>query len=103
MAARQIGMVATKKGMLTALNPVLDGSNEVFAELAARIGRAVGELMARAVAAGVIRDDIDPADVIRAVIGMCYMREQPGWQETVIRLVDVFLDGLRRQDGAAKS
>ena len=94
-------MVATKKGMLTALNPVLDGSTEVFAEHQARIGRAVGELMARAVAAGVIRDDIDAADLIRAVIGMCYMPEQPGWQETVIRLVDVFLDGLRRQDGAA--
>ena len=99
----QIGMVATKKAMLTALNPVLDGSNEVFAELQLRIGRAVDELMVRAVAAGVIRDDIDTADVIRAVIGMCYMREQPGWQETVIRLVDVFLDGLRRQNGAAKS
>ena len=28
----QIGMVATKKGMLTALNPVLDGSTEVFAQ-----------------------------------------------------------------------
>ena len=32
---------------------------------------------------------------MRALFGMCYTREQPGWQDTVIQLVDVFLDGLR--------
>jgi hypothetical protein len=26
---------------------------------------------------------------------MCYMRDQPGWQTSVLRLVDVFIDGLR--------
>ncbi|WP_457938329.1 TetR/AcrR family transcriptional regulator [Mesorhizobium sp. 10J20-29] len=91
----QIGMVATKKGMLAALNPVLDGSSDIYACSQARIGQTVGDLMARASAAGVIRDDIAPEDLMRAVIGMCYTREQPGWQDTVIRLVDVFLDGLR--------
>jgi hypothetical protein len=25
---------------------------------------------------------------------MCYMHDQPGWQATVLRLVDVFVDGL---------
>ena len=34
---------------------------------------------------------------MRAVIGMCYTREQPGWQDTVVRLVDVFVDGLRQR------
>ncbi len=91
----QIRMVATKKGMLAALNPVFDGATEVFAAHQERNRRAVADLMARAVAAGAIRDDIEPADVMRAVIGMCYTRDQPGWQDTVIRLVDVFLDGLR--------
>jgi hypothetical protein len=28
---------------------------------------------------------------------MCYMHDQPGWQKSVIRLVDVFVDGLRVQ------
>jgi AcrR family transcriptional regulator len=100
----QIGMVATKKGMLAALNPVLDGSSDIYAYSQARIGQTVGDLMARASAAGVIRDDIAPEDLMRAVIGMCYTREQPGWQDTVIRLVDVFLDGLRtRQPNRAAS
>ena len=36
-------------------------------------------------------------DVLRALIGMCYMHDQPGWQSTVLRLLDVFVDGLRVQ------
>ena len=91
-----IGMVATKKGMLAALAPAAGSSTELYADSAARLTRSVGDLMAAAVAAGEIRDDIAPEDVMRALIGMCYTREQPGWQETVIRLVDVFVDGLRR-------
>lgn len=98
----QIGMVATKKGMLAALNPVIDGSSDIYAYSQEQIGRTVGDLMARASAAGAIRDDIAPEDLMRAVIGMCYTREQAGWQATVVRLVDVFLDGLRLQPAAGK-
>jgi hypothetical protein len=25
---------------------------------------------------------------------MCYMHDKPGWQATVLRLLDVFVDGL---------
>jgi len=31
---------------------------------------------------------------------MCYMHDQPGWQKSVMRLVDVFVDGLRVQTKA---
>ena len=34
-------------------------------------------------------------DLLRALIGMCYLHDQPGWQATVLRLMDVFIDGLR--------
>lgn len=97
-----IGMVATKKGMLAALAPAAGSSTELYAYSAEQLGRSVGGLMAAAVAAGQIRDDIAPEDVMRALIGMCYTRDQRGWQHTVVRLVDVFVDGLRlRSDGAA--
>jgi transcriptional regulator SbtR-like protein len=52
-------------------------------------------LLDRAIAAGEIRDDISPEDLIRTLVGMCYMHDQPGWQTSVLRLVDVFIDGLR--------
>jgi hypothetical protein len=54
-------------------------------------------LLERAVAAGEIRSDIGPDDLIRALVGMCYMHDQPGWQASVLRLLDVFIDGLRVQ------
>ncbi|MFN5714387.1 MAG: TetR/AcrR family transcriptional regulator, partial [Bradyrhizobium sp.] len=57
--------------------------------------KAIGTLLSRAVAAGAIRDDISAEDVLRALIGMCYMHDQPGWQTTALRLLDVFVDGLR--------
>lgn len=90
-----IGMVATKKGMLAALAPAADSSTELYADSFARLTRSVSGLMARAVEAGEIRDDIAPEDVMRALIGMCYTREQPDWQTAVVRLIDVFVDGLR--------
>jgi hypothetical protein len=35
---------------------------------------------------------------------MCYLHDQPGWQSTVLRLMDVFIDGLRVQpDGGRKA
>jgi hypothetical protein len=33
--------------------------------------------------------------MIRALVGMSLMHDQPGWQSTVSRLLDVFVDGLR--------
>lgn len=96
-----IGMVATKKGMLAALAPSVGSSTELYAYSSAQLTRSVGNLMAAAVAAGQIRDDIAPEDVMRALIGMCYTREQLGWQDTVVRLLDVFVDGLRLRHGGA--
>lgn len=92
-----VEFVATKKGMLAALALTIHGSSELYAHTFDRLTNAVGALLARAVAAGEIRADISPEDVLRALVGMCYMHDQPGWQNSVLRLVDVFVDGLRVQ------
>jgi AcrR family transcriptional regulator len=89
-----VELVATKKGMLAALQLVAHGSSELYAYSFDRLTKAVGALLARAIAAGDIRDDISAEDVLRALIGMCYLHDQPGWQNSVFRLVDVFVDGL---------
>ena len=92
-----VEFVATKKGMSAALALATHGSSELFAYSYDRLTRAVGDLLERAVAAGEIRDDISAEDLLRALVGMCYMHDKPGWQVSVLRLVDVFVDGLRRQ------
>jgi AcrR family transcriptional regulator len=89
-----VEFVATKKGMSAALALAVDGSSELYAYTFDRLTKAVGALLDRAVAAGEIRSDIGSEDLLRALAGMCYMRDQPGWQATVLRLVDVFVDGL---------
>lgn len=93
-----VGFVATKKGMSAALAVAAQGQSELFAYSTERLTRAVATLLRRAVAAGEIRGDVEPADVLRAMVGMCYINDQPGWQASVLRLVDIFVDGLRRRD-----
>jgi AcrR family transcriptional regulator len=92
-----VEFVATKKGMLAALALTVHGSSELYAHTFERLTKAVGVLLGRAVAAGEIRSDVSPEDLLRALVGMCYMHDQPGWQKSVVRLLDVFVDGLRVQ------
>src|SRR6202161_2545019 len=90
-----VEFVATKKGMSAALALAVQSSSEVTGFSFDRLTKAVGALLDRAVAAGEIRADISPEDLLRALVGMCYMHDHPGWQKSVMRLVDVFVDGLR--------
>ena len=77
-------------------------SSALYADTFARLTKAVGALLDRAVAAGEIRADIGPEDLLRTLIGMCYLHDQPGWQASVMRMLDVLLDGLRVKPGAGK-
>lgn len=95
-----VEFVATKKGMSAALALAVHSSSELYAFTFDRLTKAISALLERAVAAGEIRSDISPEDLLRALVGMCYMHDQPGWQATVLRLVDVFVDGLCVQANA---
>jgi AcrR family transcriptional regulator len=92
-----VEFVATKKGMSAALAVVAHGSSDLTAYSLDRLTRAAGDLLERAVKAGEVRDDISAEDLLRALVGMCYTHDKPGWQANVLRLVDVFVDGLCRQ------
>ena len=92
-----VEFVATKKGMSAALALAVQSTSELTAFSFDRLTKAVGALLDRAVAAGEIRADVGPEDLLRALVGMCYMHDQPGWQNSVLRLLDVFIDGLRVQ------
>jgi AcrR family transcriptional regulator len=98
-----VKFVATKKGMSAALALAAYKNSELFSYSFDRLTQAVGGLLDRAIATGEIRNDIGPEDLLRALVGMCYMNDQPGWQASVLRLVDVFIDGLRTQPDGARS
>jgi len=91
-----VEFMATKKGMAAALALAAHSSSELVAYSLDRLTKALGDLLQRAVAAGDLRADVDPEDLLRAMVGMCYAQDRPGWQAKVLRLLDIFIAGLRR-------
>jgi len=92
-----VKFVATKKGMSTALALAVSKDSDLVSYSSDRLTRAIGLLLEQAIAAGEVRSDVSPEDLLRAIVGMCYTYDQPGWQKNVLRLVDIFVDGLRNQ------
>lgn len=92
-----VRLVATKKGMIEALQLVAHGSSELKAYSFERLTEALARLLARGVAAGDLRPDVTAEDLLRALIGIFYAERAADWQATTLRLVDVFVDGLRRR------
>jgi len=92
-----VKFVATKKGMSAALALVMAKDSDLVSYSSDRLTRAIGVLSEQAVAASEIRSDVSAEDMLRAIVGMCYTHDQPGWQKNVLRLVDVFVDGLRKR------
>jgi AcrR family transcriptional regulator len=97
-----VEFVATKKGMAAALALAAGPPSELTAFSYARLTKAVGVLLERAVAAGEIRADVGPEDLLRTLVGMCMLHDQPGWQASVVRMLDVLVDGLRLPSTAGK-
>ncbi|WP_375478362.1 TetR/AcrR family transcriptional regulator [uncultured Jatrophihabitans sp.] len=96
------GYVARKRGMAMALKALLGADSELFAESHRQIRHAIGTLVSAAVAAGAIRDDVDPDDLLRAMSGICMAADTPGWNDRTARLVDLLMDGLRYRASAPR-
>ena len=88
-----VEFVATKKGMAAAL-ALAAYNKDLSAYSFPRLTQAAGLLIGRARQAGALRTDITPQELMRAVLGFCVVNDQPGWRETALKLIDVFLDGL---------
>lgn len=91
-----VEFVATKKGMSAALAVAGQTSSDLVASTFDTLSGALGALLARAIEAGAVRGDVSAEDLLRTLVGMCYTHDKAGWQVNVLRLLDIFLDGLRR-------
>ncbi|MBT9385058.1 TetR/AcrR family transcriptional regulator [Pseudooceanicola sp. CBS1P-1] len=93
-----VALVETKRGMLGALSVVMsEESKQTYAELTGRVVRALNRLLAAGVARGQIREGIAAEDLLQTMYAFCYAREPgPEWRAHVLRLLDIFIDGLRR-------
>ena len=91
-----VRLVATKKGMVEALQLVAHGSSELKAYSFERLTNGLALLLDRGVAAGELRADITAADLLRTVVGIFYADSSADWETSALRIIDVFVDGLRR-------
>lgn len=92
-----IDYIATKKIIAPALNSIVGGTTLLFESSGVQIKDAIQSLVARAVESGDIRADLDPLDLLRALVGVSNVASAPEWQESAKRLVGILLLGSRPQ------
>jgi AcrR family transcriptional regulator len=90
-----VGVIATKKGMIAAFALAADTTSTISARWTGSLVVALDTMLGRAVAAGQVRRDVSGEELLLAVVGMCMLRDAPGWQASVSRLIDLLIDGLR--------
>ena len=90
-----VDYIAAKKIIAPVLNTLLGETSKVFESTHAQIWNAVRSLVKRAIKSGDIRKDLDPLDLLRALIGVSNVASTPNWQQSAKRLVDILITGSR--------
>jgi AcrR family transcriptional regulator len=90
-----VDAIETKQLIAPALNSLIGDPKKVFATSYARTQEAIHALVKRAIKSGDIRTDIDPMDLLRALVGVAYVPSSPQWQQSAKRLVDILITGSR--------
>jgi AcrR family transcriptional regulator len=90
-----VDYIATKKIIAPALNTLVGGHSKVFEASYSQIWEAIRALVRRAIKSGDIRKDLDPIDLLRALIGVSNVASSPDWQQSARRLVDILITGSR--------
>lgn len=78
-------------------NPLLGATTDFYQRVTILIHEAATLLLNRSKSAGVVREDIDARDLLRAIGGftVTYGDDVSGWETIALHLIDIFMDGLR--------
>ncbi len=90
-----VDAIATKQLIAPALNTLLGDPKKVFEASYAKMHQAIDALVKRGVQSGEIRSDLEPMDLLRALIGVSNVASAPDWQPSARRLVDILIVGSR--------
>jgi len=90
-----VDYVAAKHLIAPALNTLVGGASKLYEGSRSQIQGAIEALVKRAVKSGDIRKDLDPFDLLRALIGVSNVASGPDWQQSARRLVDILITGSR--------
>jgi AcrR family transcriptional regulator len=90
-----VDYIAAKKIIAPALNTFVGGPSKLYEGSRAQIQGAIDALVERAIKSGDLRPDLDPFDLLRALIGVSNVASGPDWQQSAMRLVDILIIGSR--------
>jgi AcrR family transcriptional regulator len=91
-----VDFIATKRLIAPSLGALAARTTPLHATPAELITRAISTLVKHAIVDGDVRKDVDPSDLLRALVGMSYGNPDAGWEASARRLIDILMDGLRR-------
>lgn len=94
-AERFADYIATKRAMGNALRAAASSDSPLFAETREQIVGALRLLLDAGAADGTLRADVDPKDVMRVMNGIWYLPDGPEWRDSVGKMLDLVIDGLR--------
>lgn len=87
--------IAAKQIIAPALNSMVGGPSKLYEGSRGLIQGAIDALVKRAIKSGDIRRDLEPFDLLRALIGVSHVASGHGWQQSAKRLVDILITGSR--------
>jgi AcrR family transcriptional regulator len=90
-----VDAIETKQIIAPALNTLIGDPKKVFAASYALMQEAIRALVKRAIKSGDIRKDVEPMDLLRALVGVAHVATSPDWQQSAKRLVDILIAGSR--------
>jgi AcrR family transcriptional regulator len=92
---RFVDYMGTKRGMGDALKALIASGGDPFSESRDRLVGAVATLLEAGAAAGTLRADIDPEDVLVSLSGLSLATADADRRAQAGRLLDLLMDGLR--------
>ena len=93
-----VDYIATKRIIAPSLAAATARTPALYTTSLELITGAISTLVKRAIASGDVREDIDPSDLLRAMVGVSYGNPDAGWEASARRLIDIVMDGLRRKN-----
>ncbi|WP_424528652.1 TetR/AcrR family transcriptional regulator [Sphaerisporangium viridialbum] len=97
-----VDYMTTKRGMADALRAVIASGGNPYEQSLDRLNAAVSMLLDAGAAAGTVRADIEPGDVIASLGGVSLTAGEPAKRDQARRMLDLLMDGLRYRAAAAR-
>ena len=92
---RCLDHIATKRGLGESLRTLLRDRPDLLALAKGGFPASLHRMVRAAIDAGLIRADVEVADVMQAMSGLYFAPDTPDWRARSGRVLEILMDGLR--------